>query len=60
MADNMIVTASAVPEPGGLTMLGIGALALLGWRLWIRTPVLPSAVSRVGYYSGLPSGGLRC
>jgi hypothetical protein len=29
MADNMIVTASAVPEPGGLVLLGIGALGFL-------------------------------
>jgi hypothetical protein len=29
MADNMIVTASVVPEPGGLVLLGIGALGFL-------------------------------
>jgi hypothetical protein len=38
VADNMIVTASVVPEPDGLVLLGIGALGLLGWRLWIRAP----------------------
>jgi hypothetical protein len=38
VADNMIVTASVVPEPGVLTLVGIGALGLLGWRLWIRAP----------------------
>lgn len=36
VADNMIVTAGAVPEPGGLVLLGIGALGLLGRRPWIR------------------------
>jgi len=35
VADNMIVTAFAVPEPSGLALLGIGALGLLGWRLQI-------------------------
>jgi hypothetical protein len=34
----MIVTASMMPEPGGLVLLGVGALGLLGWRLGIRAP----------------------
>ena len=40
VADNMIVTASVVPEPGGLVLLGIGIGAtrmVIGGIAWDRS-----------------------
>jgi probable HAF family extracellular repeat protein len=31
-------TVAAAPEPGSLTLLGLGAVSLLGWRRWRRAP----------------------